>query len=339
MAEAKAHRPARDADHPPLDANFFERVARHQSGSSLHRIQAHAARLGHPALCDGSSRVSLEQYLGRLFFEMQHRHNEQNVGAYFDLIRLYTDELLATTGWMVGRSGSLKKVLDRLRRRDHQVTVVTFNHDLLVENALSQMSTRRHGNVWCLGHCYGLEFDDTCANQSEKYDLDCPGQTEDHISVLKLHGSVNWVFRTRASHPPADFTRRSRSLLLWNNRLIPPGGNRLRSKGREWYLWPLVVPPIYEKQGLIKNELERVWKRAADALRAATSVVFWGYSFPRADLHARYFFQAAAEENSTLRRPILINPDPQAHAQLCDVMRPVKVTHFHDVANYLADPP
>lgn len=335
VAEAKGHRPSRDGEHPPLDATFFERVGRHQSGALLDRIVAHADDLGTPSIL--SSRLSLEQYLGRLFFEMQNRRTEANIGSYFDLVRLYCDELLSTTNWMIGRKGSLKKLLEGVRARDQRVTVITFNHDLLVENALSQMSERRNGRVWCLSHCYRLGFDQTCANRNESFDESCEGDVDQHIPVLKLHGSVNWVFRTRAKHPPADFVRKSRSLLLWTNKQIPPEADRLRSQGRDWYIWPLVVPPIYEKQGLIKNELEAVWNRAGDALRDATDVIFWGYSFPRADLHARYFFQAAAQANEALRQPVLINPDPAAHAALCETMNPGKVTHFHDVQDYLGD--
>lgn len=281
--------------------------------------------------------MSLEQYLGRLFFEMHNRRTEDNIRSYFDLVRLYCDELMSTTNWMNGRRGSLKRVLEGLRRRGHRVSVVTFNHDLLVENALFQMSERSYGKVWCLRHCYGLDFNGTCANRTEEFGTDCTGSPDEHVPVLKLHGSVNWVFRTRPSHPPADFVSKSRSLLLWKNREIPPHADRLMPHGRNWYIWPLVVPPIYEKQGLIQNELERVWKQADEALRNASDVIFWGYSFPRADLHARYFFQAAAQANPALRRPVLINPDPAAHAALCDTVRPAKVTHFHDVRDYLDD--
>jgi hypothetical protein len=120
VAEAKGHRPTRDRDHPPLDANFFERVARHQDGPRLRRIIENANQLGHPHLCDSSVQISLEQYLGRLFFEMHNRRNEANVHSYFDLVRLYTNELLTTTNWMLGRSGSIKKLLEKERGREKQ---------------------------------------------------------------------------------------------------------------------------------------------------------------------------------------------------------------------------
>lgn len=338
VAEAKGHRPAQDKSHPPLDANFFERVERHQKGPLLQRVQEHADALGYPELCDRSGSISLEQFLGRLFFEMHNKKTEDNVHSYFDLVRLYTNELLTTTNWMVGRGGSIKKLLERERQGLRRITVLTFNHDLLIENALSQLYTRRFGNAWCLRHCYGFADElETCSNGSEEYEYTCPGQADLHVRVLKLHGSVNWVFKTRGRYPPRDFARRPRDLLLWNNTSIPAGFDRITGGKRYWYLWPLIVPPIYEKQGLIRNELAGVWANAASALRSATRILFWGYSFPRADLHARYFFQAAAQENESLRQPILINPDAAVHREMSDILEPGKVTQYHDVQDYLDD--
>lgn len=111
-----------------------------------------------------------------------------------------------------------------------------------------------------------------------------------------------------------------------------------RGTGRKkWYLWPLIVPPIYEKHGFIHGELAGVWQDAARRLESATRIIFWGYSFPRADLHARYFFQSAAHQNPALRHPILINPDPETQVHLYEVLRPDQVTQYHDVRNFLAD--
>lgn len=81
------------------------------------------------------------------------------------------------------------------------------------------------------------------------------------------------------------------------------------STRRQFYLWPVVVPPIYEKQGFIRNHLQAAWDRASAALAAADKVVFFGYSFPAADHHARFFFEGLANRNPRLKRPYVINPD------------------------------
>jgi len=160
--------------------------------------------------------------------------------------------------------------------------------------------------------------------------------------VFKMHGSLNWVFKTSNVYPSRDFIRAGRALEIWNNTaptpwtegvIMPTKSGRGRSR---WYLWPLVVPPIYEKQGFIHGRLRDVWDMARDALLDADRVVFWGYSFPPADVHARYFFQSMAQTNAAVRAPTLINPDPRAHAALWDVIQPRYVHHYNDVTDFLA---
>jgi hypothetical protein len=337
------HRPKRTGDHPPLDANFFRRAPRHALRNLLRRVISHAAELGEADLLASAPPVSLEQHFGRLFFEMQRDPREQNVAAYYDLIRLYSDELLATTSWMSGRSGPLRQLIELELRRGYRLSIVTFNHDLLIENALVQVPSRTYGNVWCMSHAYGLGDLETIDDPtSDTFSMDCPGDRARHIPVYKLHGSVNWVFKTLRANPPSEASRRRRELLIWINRVIRP---RVRNvtwptgSGRggrgSWYLWSLIVPPIYEKGGFIRNELKGVWDRAADALESADRVIFWGYSFPQADVYSRYFFQRAANVNSALRRPILINPDPASHHELWSILQPRRVDHYRDVRAYL----
>jgi hypothetical protein len=333
VADAYRHRPKQQRDHPPLDLNFFQRVPRHARTQILNRVIAHAEKLGQPNLTGSNPPVSLEAHLGRLFYDMANSNSNEARNNYYDLLTIYSDELRLTTSWLDRRSGPIKEVIERELQAPHRVSVLTFNHDLLVENALSLFGNR-YGKVWCLRHAYGFGEHDTCANNDSTFDYECPGRRHEHVPILKLHGSLNWVFRTRDQYPPK--TQRTRDLLIWNNRTIPAYTRRIRGERRDWYLWSLIVPPIYEKQGFIRDELEAVWSRAADTLRAADKVIFWGYSFPRADVHARYFFQAAAQDNEALRSPTLINPDPGAHNALWDIVRPTQVNHFKDVEAFLA---
>lgn len=300
-----------------------------------------AEALGQPDLCGKSRPVRLEKHLGRLFFEMNTSASERNIQNYYDLVRLYDSELLLTTNWMVGRVGIIRRLLERMLR-DGRVSVVTFNHNLLIENALSTLPTNRYGSAWCFRHAYSLGGSalEPVGDESERFSDTCPGFRGEHVQVLKLHGSCNWVYRTRNVYPSAQVARGDRKLMLWENMRLSQatavqwGGGGGRSS---WYMWPLIVPPVYEKHSYITQPpLKRVWDGAADALANATRVIFWGYSFPRADLHARYFFSHAAHANHALRRPVLINPDPVAEDELWQVIQPRQVTHYSDIRAFLA---
>ena len=67
----------------------------------------------------------------------------------------------------------------------------------------------------------------------------------------------------------------------------------------------------------------------------ADRVVFWGYSFPVADTHARQFFQGMADRNAVLRAPTIINPDPGTGAALWSLLRADQVTQYRDASGYL----
>jgi hypothetical protein len=347
LAEALFHRPRRDSEHPPLDRNFFERAERRvrsegpssQRARLLRRIVARADALGQTNLCGSNPSVSLEEHLGRLFFELNTSATHTNIQCYYDLVRLYNSELLITTNWLVGRNGVMRRLLQGALS-EGRVSIITFNHDLLIENALATLPTSRYAGTWCFRHAYGLPNPiETIADPTERFGGDCPGSRDQHVPIFKLHGSCNWVYRTRNEYPSARVARGDRKLMLWENTQLSQatnvqfGGGGGRSR---WYMWPHIVPPVYEKHSYITGILKRVWDGATDALDEATRVVFWGYSFPRADLHARYFFSGAAHRNQALRQPVLINPDPRSQDELWQVLQPEYVTHYRHIAAYLA---
>ncbi len=140
LAEARARRRTWVKHHPPLDANFFRRVKKYRPGALYDRVQAQAARLGVADLARANPAVGLEDYLGRLYFNVHHNPRAVSVRAYFDLIDLYADEVVETTNWMVGTKGLFVRMLQRELLRGNRITVLTFNIDLVIENALQQLA-------------------------------------------------------------------------------------------------------------------------------------------------------------------------------------------------------
>jgi hypothetical protein len=345
VSEAIHFRPVRDQKHPPLDANFFRRVEHDAPKGMIAAVAQGAAEVGQSNLFRDDPPVSLEQHLGRIFFAVRNESTEAARTAYFNLVRLYQTELLSTTNWMIGRTGMLRKLIQSELAAGNSLSILTFNHDLLAENALDLLpKQRRYAGCFCMEHTYGIAGMKMISSNDEAFEGDCPGCDGSLVRILKLHGSLNWVFRTVDRDPPAGVLSptsrkaRRRELFLWTNKRLPdsPGIKLRTQKGRDWYLWPLIVPPIYEKHGLLRGELEEVWSQAADEIAAADRAVFWGYSFPRADLHARYFFDRAANANDALREPVLINPDPNAVVSLWETLRPRSIRHYRHIGDCLS---
>jgi hypothetical protein len=344
VSEAIHFRPKRNQKHPPLDNNFFRRVKKDAPDHLIDPVAEEAAKVGQANLFRNDPPVSLEQHLGRIFFAVRNESTAATLAAYFNLVRLYQSELLSTTNWMIGRAGKLRRLVQSELDNGNELTILTFNHDLLAENALELLPKRRkYMGCWCIEHTYGLHGMKMIRSEDDAFLDECPGCDGKLVRLLKLHGSLNWVFRTVDRDPPAGVLNptsqksKKRELFLWTNQRLPeqPGVKLKTKRGRDWYLWPLIVPPIYEKHGMLRGELDQVWKQAASEVALADKAIFWGYSFPRADLHARYFFDRAANENDAIRSPIMINPDPQSVVSLWETLRPRSIRHYRHIGDCL----
>jgi hypothetical protein len=112
----------------------------------------------------------------------------------------------------------------------------------------------------------------------------------------------------------------------------PKIGASNRPGGRSWNLWPLVVPPIYDKQRVTGMRLlQQVWDRAYDAIRTADRLVLFGYSIPDADVLARQMLRTAVRQNPRIKCVDCIDPDASIVAKLRQVFDVPAVGFFADV--------
>ncbi len=206
-----------------MDATFFRRVSGNADPALIEPVARQAAEVGQSNLFHDDPPVSLEQHLGRIYFAMRNEETVETRRAYYDLVRLYQAELLKTTNWMIGRTGLLRKLIQAELKGGASVTILTFNHDLLVENALERLPRRQYPGAWCLQHAYGLDYHENISSRHDAFESECSGCQDKLVRVLKLHGSLNWVFRTRDPDPPGDLGRRKkkRKLFLWTNKRLP----------------------------------------------------------------------------------------------------------------------
>jgi hypothetical protein len=340
VAESLARHAKWDKDRPPLDLDFFRRAfTAAREPSLIRRVEEHAARIGHPNPFTTTTPTSLEHYLGLLYFRLLHRPTTEDKSGYFDLVRLYNRELLSTTNWLVGRKrGPIEMLIRDELGHGNEVTVVTFNHDLLVEGALASLPPRDYGVRFCLQHSYGFDDDvqSLILSGADHWDL-CPGGHGDVVRVCKLHGSLNWVFTTRDLNPSLNLATASKKKIHLLRLRRPRADLNVSMSRRSFYLWPVVVPPVYEKQGFIQSHLQAAWDAATDALDVADRVIFFGYSFPVADQHARFFFEGLAHRNRSLRSPIVINPDFRVAETAWEVLEAQAVHSFRSLADFLAE--
>jgi len=172
--------------------------------------------------------------------------------------------------------------------------VITFNYDLFLDKAV------RINNHGIMGD-YNIEFAgvEHFARYEERV-LSKRRKKED-VDILKLHGSLNWA---RCPHCPGVFLRS-----FWRYKQIL---SQTCSLCRNDRLVPVLVPPTSLKQMDIP-ELLGVWNRAEYFLERADTLTVIGYSFPDADIEAKWLFKRAIAKNPG--RPALTLVEPESYVR------------------------
>jgi hypothetical protein len=163
---------------------------------------------------------------------------------------------------------------------------VSFNYDILIDNALGA----RYAEYFL---DYGIEL--ASFNGEEEFEQPRLG----HIQLLKLHGSLNWLYCSTC-HSVALTPRRKGVCDL----VVNPAECRCRKCNS--LTVPIIVPPTYFK--LLSNLfLQEVWHRTEQILSGCRTWVFCGYSFPDADMHVKYLLKRVQVNSSQPPTLLVVN--------------------------------
>jgi hypothetical protein len=171
------------------------------------------------------------------------------------------------------------------------LSIITFNYDLCADLALYN------------------------AGVPIKYGLSAAHGPRE-ISLLKLHGSLNWgrcsgckklvawdLSKYLASHPwlPYDVTTGRLAMSAHFHHFQHCSQSRFEDA-------PYVVPPTWNKSQY-HAELETVWKSAAAELASAANIVVCGYSLPESDQFFRYLYALGTVGDLRLKNIWVFDPD------------------------------
>jgi NAD-dependent SIR2 family protein deacetylase len=193
---------------------------------------------------------------------------------------------------------------DLLFRAASTTTVITTNYDNLAERILSHQKGLRHRtkNTNC-HHCK------LCAILSDECRCDGDLSLEEAWkgSLLKLHGSISW---RRCMN--ADCS--TQQCLLPDKHCRPFSNEKCATCGGPCS--PVLVPPSMVKTFDKFRGLKQVWSAAYRALTEASSILFWGFSFPTSDVLISQMLRSAI---TTRPRKIdigIIDVDPDRPAAM-----------------------
>jgi hypothetical protein len=158
-------------------------------------------------------------------------------------------------------------------------TILSFNYDTIIEQGLDSVSPARWSVYWRLpilsvqdrgeqpnGMVFGGSPQDGSLINPENY-----------ATVLKLHGSYNWL--TLIHDPLSD-------QIFYHH----PSDNSSSRRNRSIGMRPLIVPPSIDKSNLARpNILRTLWQLARQAVASCDRLFIIGYSLPITDVYVNLF--------------------------------------------------
>ncbi len=194
---------------------------------------------------------------------------------------------------------ALLSALHQGRELDH-TTFVSFNYEILLDHVLTEA---RH--LYDRDLDYGIEFANYEFASATPDDWDRP-RAGRALSLLKLHGSLNWLHCPTCAVPTITPKDKGVTRLLED-----PRSARCRRCGTTAV--PMIIPPTYFKM-MESLQLRQIWWRAEQALMAADRIVFCGYSLPDADMHVKYLLKRAEVNRPTPPTVFVVNNHPKKKA-------------------------
>ena len=178
------------------------------------------------------------------------------------------------------------------RRRGREDVVITFNYDLLIDDALQQVDLL----PW-----YGPGFHDP------------PEPQPNSVQLLKLHGSANWAFCPECKKPILRYHKVTHFVVRLGQLSCPVCGASCQ---------PLLVPPSWDKTEY-SDTMSPVWKLAVEKLKTATRICVVGYSIPDSDAFFRHLITLALADNHQLERLIVVDKDSKVEMKWKRLLDPV----------------
>jgi hypothetical protein len=181
------------------------------------------------------------------------------------------------------------KIANDLRPGD---AVITFNYDVVAERALASV-----GNWQPTRKGYG-------------FDLLRVRDLEGQITVLKLHGSLNFRLKKQGIEIRDK---------LWSARLYRPQAAAKLG----------IIPPTWSKDVTPGSAFSPIWRNAGQVLRNATEWVVVGYAMNPTDVLARNLIeQALVNSNRGLKSLTIVDPNQEIRRRWMDLLAKLHVrTH------------
>jgi hypothetical protein len=195
--------------------------------------------------------------------------------------------------------------------------VISFNYDLLMDNALRKAQKLTDSG-------YFLPFHKALGDSGWESLQNTPSD----VSMLKLHGSLNWL---HCSYCNSYLLTRSEKMGSWSS---------LKTKNcpicgeSNYYLERVIVPPLLAKDYSV-HPLKYLWNRAIRQVTISKEIVIIGYSFPPTDFGTEALLRWGLSGDFQKRvRFTVVDPKEAVYERVKDAFNSSTVVWKKSLAEY-----
>lgn len=170
------------------------------------------------------------------------------------------------------------------------IAIISLNWDTVLELFLNQALTKKQKKNTLTDYC---TYTHTLQGKGISH-VNIKSQGYYNIKVLKLHGSLNWLY---CSNCGRLFVQSTKSIGIHENECL---FCKTETSDINLYLEPLIITPTFLKE-LNNLHIKNIWQNAFIDLQEATEIIFIGYSLPLADFELKYILKKAINPNVKIR--------------------------------------
>ncbi|MFA4820281.1 MAG: hypothetical protein WC613_04980 [Candidatus Aenigmatarchaeota archaeon] len=191
-----------------------------------------------------------------------------------------------------------KSFMETIGHKAPVTSIISLNYDILFDiyyTSYPRLDKMSEGEFLISGINYGCNYTKFDGEFQNKKEIN----TGARLSLLKLHGSLNWL---QCKNCNKMFSTLDGKIL---HRLYEEPDYKFKCPTcGDSLLKPLLIPPSLTKLAIISDSspMKKIWDSAFRELVGADKIVIIGYSFPEADIHFKLFLQGALHRNVRERK-------------------------------------
>lgn len=185
------------------------------------------------------------------------------------------------------------------KRTDDTIAVISSNWDTVLEHFVEKHVKSTNRLKTRIDYCtYTHGFN----NKQKIPHLNIKAKGFYNIKVMKLHGSMNWLYCSNCGRLYVDESNIGLDTKQCPYCEITPG--------RNLYLEPIIVTPTLLKE-LNNLHIKNIWQNAFINLQEASEIVFIGYSLPLADFEFKHILKKGIKTGTRMK--VILVPEDQSN--------------------------